>query len=179
MEQEQLNGNMSAKWNYAALDGLILASVTVVTTLVNLWISNPIVSFLCWSVKTAGSIWLLLRFMRRFASERPGESVFGYGVMVCLFSSIVCAAFGFVYYEYLFPDKMAEAMDQARQLLSQQALPSEAEDALNRIEDNASKLACVSNLLWGFLYGVLLSAILRRPASLPVDIFKNEEDEEL
>lgn len=179
MESEKYNANAPSKWNSAALDGLILASVTVAATLLNLWISNQIVSFLCWLVKTAGSIWLLFNIMKRFAISRPEESVFGYGVMVCLFSSIVCAAAVFAFYEYLFPDSMAQAMEQVRQILSQQNIPPEAEDALDMVEDNASKLTCISNLLWGFLYGVLLSAILRHPASINVDVLKNDDDEEL
>ncbi len=161
------------------MDGLLLSLITIVTTAVNMLAGVTFVSFICWAAKTGFSIWALYFFMKRFASLGRGESVFGYGVMVCLFSSIVCAVFSYAAYRWLFPDTIVEALDAARGILQQQNSPDEAFDALNMIEDNAPQLACASALIWGSLIGIIFSAILCRPASSFNEISADDGEEEL
>ena len=109
---EQTASTSSSKWSLAARDGLILAAVTVVVSTLTFLTENAILSGLLWFVKLVGSIWVLRIIMRRYAIDHPDESVFSYGVIVCVLSALVCAVWAFVEYQFLFPDAVAKAFEQ-------------------------------------------------------------------
>lgn len=172
-------------WGSAGLDGLYLAAVTIAVTLCMSFlpgsgVASFLLSTLGWTVKTVGSVWLLLRFMRRFAAMETGGSVFAYGLRVCLCSSLVIAAFMFAYYKYLFPDVLDAAIETYRQTMtSQPGMPAEYKQALDMLEDNAASMMCSASLIKDVVLGLICSAILQGPASRVSDNpFDNVKDDD-
>jgi len=166
----------SSKWSQAAKDGLILAAVTVVISTLTFLTENSFLSTLLWLVKLGGSIWLLTVIMRRYGKDHPDESTFGYGVIVCVLSALVCAVWSFVEYQFLFPGAVAEAFEQMETGLGQmgQALPDEFTDMMLRLEDNYAQINCISSFFWWSLLGVLFSAIISRTGQKK-SVFTDEE----
>ena len=174
MEQTASNG--SSKWSLAARDGLILAAVTVVVSTLTFLTENTFLSTLLWLVKLVGSIWLLRVIMKRYAADHPDESAFGYGVLVCVLSALVCAVWAFVEYQFLFPDAVAKAFEQAYESFEQMGatMPDGVEDILLKMEDNYAQINCITTFFWCSLLGILFSAILSRTGK-PKSVFTDEE----
>ena len=165
--------------NNAAFQGLMLALVTVVAATLQAFITNSFLNTLIWLLKTAGSIWMLVIFMKEYAKVNPGLSCFGYGFKVCFFSAIVCAVYSFVLYAYICPDQIAEAFDQVYGMLGTNSiqLPDESKDILLKIEDNYPQYACLSSFIGCLFWGLICSAIINSSVSRK-DIFAEEEQEE-
>ena len=180
---EQTASNDSSKWSLAARDGLILAAVTVVVSTLTFLTENGILSGLLWLVKLVGSIWLLRIIMKRYATDHPEESVFGYGVIVCVLSAIVCAVWAFVEYQFLFPDAVAKAFDQTFASFEEigAALPDNFTDMMLKMEDNYAQISFITTFIWCSLLGVIFSAILSRSGNknvfTPEEMQENNDDE--
>lgn len=167
----------NSKWGQAAKEGLILASITVVISTLTFLTENSFLSGLLWLVKLVGSIWLLRIFINKYGEEHLDESPFGYGVVVCVLSAIVCAVWSFVEYQFLFPDAVAKAFDQALESLSQMGgmMPDGFEDVMLKMEDNYAQINCITTFFWCSLLGILFSAIIARPGSRKNNVFTEEE----
>ena len=100
-------------------DGLLLALVTVVCTTLSSLKVPGFLSILLWLVKLVGSIWLLWYFMKRYGQSHPEvPRTTGYGILVCLFSSIVCAVFTYLSLRFFFPGSVEEAFSTLPQVIS-------------------------------------------------------------
>ena len=159
-----------SKWSLAAKDGLILAAVTVVVSTLTFLTKNGFLSGLLWLVKLGGSIWLLSVIMKRYGKAHPDESTFGYGVIVCTLSALVCAVWSFVEYQFLFPNAVAEAFEQLYAQFDQMGamFPEGFTDVMLRME--------------GVLLGIIFSAILSRSGRnrsvfTPEEMKENNDDE--
>lgn len=176
--------NSNSKWSLAARDGLILAAVTVVVSTLTFLTKNTFLSTLLWMVKLGGSIWLLSVIMKRYGKEHPDESTFSYGVIVCVFSAIVCAVWAFVEYQFLFPGAVAEAFEQMYTQFEQMgaSLPDEVGDMVLKMEDNYAQINCITTFFWCILLGLVFSAILSRgqrnkSVFTEEEMHQNNEDE--
>lgn len=174
MDMENSQATAESKWTSAARDGVFLALVTIIPQTISALVDSAALGMLLWAVKFAGSIWILMRFMKRFAASGTEGSVSGYGIRVCLFSTIICAAYAFAMYSFIFPDLVTEAFEQIPALLEGKTLPEEAEDMLLKMEDNFAQYAFTATLIWDFICGLILSAILAGPAS-QASLFAGEE----
>lgn len=174
---EQTANPANSKWSQAAKDGLILAAVSVVIMTINLLTQSGFLNTLLWAIKLGGSIWLLSVIMKHYGATHPEEtSTFSYGVLVCVCSALVCAVWSFVLYQYLFPNAVAEAMEQAYETIEQMgtAVPDELTDMMLRFEDNYAQINCVTTFFWCTLLGLLFSAILSRSGARK-SVFTDEE----
>ena len=173
---EQIATTDNSKWSLAAKDGLILAAVTVVISTLTFLTKNSFLGTLLWLVKLVGSIWVLRVIMRRYAKDHPEESVFGYGVIVCVLSAIVCAIWAFAEYQFIFPDAVAEAFDQMYQTIDQMGsmMPEEFTDIMLRMQDNYAQINSITTFVWCTLLGLLFSAILARTGTRK-SVFTEEE----
>ncbi len=180
---EQIAPNETSKWTLAAKDGLILAAVTVVVSTLTFLTENTFLSTLLWLVKLVGSIWLLRVILKRYGDSHPDESTFGYGVIVCVCSALVCAVWTFVEFQFLFPGSVAEVFEQTYSSISQMgsAMPDEFTDLMLKMEDNYAQINCISTFLWCSLLGVIFSAILSRAGRKSVftdeEMRENNDDE--
>lgn len=172
-----MENNYDSKWVSAAKEGLILALVTVVVMTLQVLTKNAFLNMLLWTIKLAGSIWILSIFIKKFGAARPGESAFSYGFKVCLCSSIVCAVYTLLLYGFLFPDYAAEVMDKTWESLGAAAsMPDmeEVTDMMARMEDNYAQIMCISTFIWCVLLGLIFSAILGRSSTKSKNIFEDE-----
>jgi uncharacterized membrane protein len=179
------NNEPVSKWSMAARDGLILAAVTVVVSTLTFLTKNTFLGMLLWLVKLVGSIWLLWVIMKRYGKAHPNESTFGYGVIVCVLSAIVCSVWAFVEYQFLFPNAVAEAFEQMYTGFEQMGsmLPDTFTDVMLKMEDNYAQINCISSFFWCVLLGLVFSAILSRSTSgnrsvfTPEEMNRNQDDE--
>ena len=179
------NNATASKLSLAAKDGLILAAVTVVVSTLTFLTKNSFLSTLLWLVKLGGSIWLLWVILKRYGKDHPNESTFGYGVLVCLLSAIVCSVWAFVEYQFLFPNAVAEAFEEMYTNFEQMGamFPDSVSDIMLKMEDNYAQINCITSFFWCVLLGVIFSAILSRPTSgnrsvfTPEEMNQNQDDE--
>jgi len=174
---EQTNTPATSKWSLAAKDGFILAAVSVVIVTLTLLTESTFLGILLWALKLGGSIWLLNVIMKRYGLAHPEEpSTFSYGLIVCLCSSIICAVWTFVLYQYLFPDTAAQAIEQTYETFNQMgaALPDGVEDMLLKMEDNYAQINCITTFFWCLLLGLVFSAILSRSGARK-SVFTDDE----
>ncbi len=158
MEQEN-------KWSSAAIDGLYLSLVTIIYSLVAS-VFQPEVLFikaLLWTAKFGGCLYLLWYFMkkwsRHFETISYGDS-FKYGFIVCLFSSILCACFGYAQIEWIFPEQMEEAFTLAQETMAQQGtMDSTAEYAMNMVMGNFGRITLFFSLFYYTIFGALAASI--------------------
>ena len=175
MEQNVTSG--SSKWSLAARDGLILAAVTVVVSTLTFLTKSTFLGGILWLVKLVGSIWVLRVILRRYGNDHPGESTFGYGVIVCVLSALVCAIWSFAQYQFLFPETVQEIFAELEQSFAQMGamMPEEFTDMMFRMQDNYAQINCITTFFWCSLLGVLFSAILSRTKRTSANPFTEEE----
>lgn len=184
----------NSKWIEAAQDAVFLSLFTVVTELIGGIVTNggngegflaSVLGFVLWFVKFGGSLWFLLRCLKRFAANDSGSSIFAQGMRTCLLSSIICAAFTFLMYSLIFPDMAEIALATVNEAIGSTPLPDEAETTLLRIQDNFAQFSSTAVFFWCLICGLIFSAVLAPSAQRSVDIFggkqleddENEEDE--
>lgn len=176
-----MSNSNSNKWAQAATYGLLLALVTVVCNTINYLLpDSQIISILVWIVRTVASVWLLVRFMKQYAAA-SGESAFGYGLMIVLFSSLVTAFYDAAAVAWIFPgmmDKVNEALNQSLSML-----PAESQSIAASIMDNYVSFSFFTKLIGNFLFGLIVAAIANSSAKsksiFDGDGTDNSSDDEL
>ena len=174
-------------WEEASKAGLALGLVSTAYLFITTFLAgaemsaflNMALSFLLWAVKFAGCIWLMLKFMRRFAArntEADNSSTFRFGVITALLSAVIYAAASFANIAYISADMYAEQMN----MLMQQMAPmmdSNTMAEMDKTMQNLPQLTFFSNLIYCFIYGAILSAILSRniPSRDPFADYKPED----
>ena len=149
-------------FRYASVDGLILSSVTVAFMLFSPLVRDTTFVGIILSVaKIAGCITLLYYLMKRYATvnncRRYGEC-FGYGVLVCLFSSFICAAFSYITAEFIYNELYEQQLLQMREML----LAAENGASAYSFEfllDHYSIIMFFSCIIYYFIIGLIFSAI--------------------
>lgn len=158
-------------WNSAAVPGAVLGGVCIAYQLTGILLTKAeapvlagLVSTLLWFVKFIGCIWLMHFFMKRFAasdSEVNNSDTFRFGVVTALYSALIYSAFYFAYAQFLAPDMFDEAFS----MISESYSNFMTEDMLDQVENikpDMPKILFFSSLLYCFIYGTVLSAILSR-----------------
>ena len=153
----------NSKWSSAAMDGLYLSLVSIIYSLAGTALpSNMLLTMILWLAKTAGCIYLLWFFMKRWSGKFDaisyGES-FNYGFTVCMFSSVMCACFNFVQVEWIFPEHTEEVIALTREAMAQQNLDSAAENMMEKVFSNFGRITLFTTLVYYTLYGAVASAI--------------------
>lgn len=184
MEQNQIRKNM---WNDAGKAGLALGGISAIYLFLNQFLGtaeNPgflisLTSMLLWVMKFGGCIWLMKFFMQKFASENPGvdnASTRRFGMITALLSALVYSAISFANVAFISADFFAEQMDT---VISQMApmLDSNTMSEIDKTMQNLPQITFFSNLIYCFIYGTILSAILSRniPSRDPFADYKPEE----
>ncbi len=162
------------KWNVATVDGLMLALITILYTLINSAFTPPTsVTIVLWIVKLAATLWLLLYFVKDFNKDQDlftYKQGFNFAFMVSVLSALFVSCYFFLHYALIFPndvDKIATAINQA----------VAAKGADTSISDMIIKyfphLMFVVNLIYLTVFGLLASAIIANYTKKG-DIFSQE-----
>ena len=184
MEQNLVRANM---WNIAARYGLVLGVIASIYTLsttmmADLEISATLVKLITcilWTAKLVGCIWLMRHAMVSYAKtcdEISNRDIFKLGVTASVLSALVFAAFSFANISYISADLFDLQMEQA---MTQMA-PMMDSNSLSMVDcylENLPTITFISNLVYCFIFGTILSAILSRniPSVDPFADYKSQE----
>lgn len=184
MEQNVIQKNM---WNSAAKAGLVLGLVSTAFMFINKWTGQAempaflsmAINAVLWCAKFGGCIWLMMFFMKKFAAENPevdNARTRRFGMITALLSALVFAAFSFADVAFISEAFYTEQID----TVMQQMAPMLDSNSLAEIEKtigNLPQITFFSNLIYCFIYGTILSAILSRniPARDPFADYKPDE----
>ena len=169
MEQNQIRSNirdLSAKAGLAL--GLLSAACVFIVQLIG---QSELPAFIIkisstafWILKTSGSIWLMMFFMKTLAandSQVSNKDTFRLGALSSILSALVFAAFSFANVAFISRDLFTEQMDAAMQQIAPM-LDSNSLSLIENIMQNLPQLTFFGNLIYCFIYGVALSLILSR-----------------
>lgn len=167
-------------WNGAAKAGLVLGGVSILyicyTGLVggvSLDITKPlanglmgVLNMLIWIAKFVGCIYLMRMFLLKYAASDPditNRDVRRFGKITALLSSLVYSAFYMAYMLFIKPDLFNETM--SNMLAEMSNTPGFSSANIEAIEAMLPQMPTYTffiNLLYCFLFGVIVSSILSR-----------------
>lgn len=147
----------------AAVNGLILSLVTILSSLISVTITpTGFLSILLWLLKLGVTIYLLYYFMKKRSQEFEvytyGNS-FLYGFLICLFSSIACTAYMVLQYTVIFPDLISGTIEQVVVMWEQMGVDYSSIGGGN-LEQFLLKSMYIIFPFYYLLWGVILSLIL-------------------
>ena len=184
MEQNVIQKNM---WNTAGKAGLFLGLTSTAFLFISQFLGqieipalvSSILSFALWAVKFVGCIWLMKFFMKKFATEneiKNNSHTFKFGMLTALLSALVYAAISFANVAFISPDLFAEQMDTVMQQMAPM-MDSNTQSLMEKYFEILPQITFVSNLIYCFIFGTILSFILSRniPSTDPFADFKAAE----
>ncbi|MBQ4286815.1 MAG: DUF4199 domain-containing protein [Bacteroidales bacterium] len=182
--------NNSIIRNEAGKDGLILGLVTILFMLASQFagkIDSPaitgVLGFFLWLAKFLGCIFLMRFFMKKLVAGYDGvigADTFRLGVWVALFSALICSAFTLINMLYISPDSLSETFDQLFEQMGPM-LDSNSQEALTAMEPKMPVISFFTTLVYCFLFGVILSAILSKniPKADPFAEVEADDDDDI
>ena len=184
MEQNVIQKNM---WNTAGKAGLFLGLTSTAILFISQSLGqieipsilNTILSFVLWAAKFVGCIWIMKFFMKKFASENgsvTNSGTFRLGMAMALLSALVYSAFAFANVAFISPDLFEGQIDAVMQQMGPM-MDSNTQSLMETYLENLPQITFISNLIYCFLYGMILSFILSRniPRKDPFAEYKPEE----
>ncbi len=174
--------------NRAATAGLALGAVSTaylfavqyLPHIVQSPVLTALITAVLWIAKVAGCIFILRAFMLDLVNSYDGigrSQTLRLGVLAALFSSLIFSAANLADVLYICPDAVEQALDIA---LSQYStvLGSNELEMLDTFRDDMPSITFFSNLIYCFLYGTVLSAIMSRyiPKADPFAGFHDGQD---
>ena len=164
-----------ALWNEAGKAGLVLGAVSVVYTIIVSLLAKlsggvgvafllSLFKFLLWAGKFVGCIFLMKFFLQALVNKYDGvdnKRTFHYGMAIAALSALIVAAYSLAESLFISPEQMQEAMDTALSSLSS-TLDSNSMAIMDSMMNNLPQISFFSNLIYCFLFGTILSAILSR-----------------
>lgn len=171
-------------WDAAGKAGLVLGLVSCAYLAITQLLTkgagfiSVLFGLLLWAAKLVGCIVLMKYFMKKFAAAHPGldnSDTFRFGLVTALLSALIFSAFNLAYFTWIMPDAYANIMETAIESYGSM-LPAESIEAME--EMNFGTISFFSNLIYCFLYGTVLSAILSRsiPSNNPFAGYQQNND---
>ena len=184
MEQNVIQKNM---WNTAGKAGLVLGLVPAVYLFISQFLGqvgmpafvSSILSFVLWSAKFVGCIWIMKFFMKKFVAENSGvtnANTFRLGNLMALLSALVYSAVAFANVAFISPELFETQMNAVMQQMAPM-MDSNTQGMMETYLENLPQITFFSNLIYCFLYGMVLSFILSRniPSKDPFADYKPDE----
>lgn len=137
-------------------------------------------SIILWAGKLCGCIYLMRYFMLKLSSAYDGvgrRELVRFGTLVALFSAIITAVCCYVSTEYLFAEQYTAAFDTLWQQMGS-SLDSNTRASLQSMESNLPRISTMSNFIWCFVYGWILSVILAGNVSSRGDVIFSDKDDD-
>lgn len=178
-------------WDLATKAGLALGGISIAymaitqfcmpsSAKVGVSMLISVLSLALWAAKFAGCIYLMKFFMKKLVAEHPdaiNSDTFKLGVFTALLSALIYSAFYLLYTTVLAPDTFSEAMNMVQEAYAN-VLPQESLDAMSEV--NLPQLSFFTNLIYCFIFGTILSAILSRniPDQNPFADYKKQDTDQ-
>lgn len=164
-------------WNQAGAAGLALGGVSTVYLAViqllahctGIPVAIGLIEGILWLAKFIGCIWLLQFFMKRYVSSRDDASSsdsFAFGAATAALSALVYSACYLVYVQVIAPDFFEQSVSAALSSYSS-LMDSNSRAYLEQLMPEMPKISFFANLIYCFIYGLVVSAILSR--NIPSD----------
>ncbi len=160
-----------ALWNEGSKAGIVLGLIPVVHMFISQAVSGmqshavlaAVISFLLWAVKFGLCLWFMRFFMLKFADKYAVTNAltFRYGVVVALCSSLIVAAFALANVLLINPELVSTQLDAVTSMYSSM-MDSNTMQAIEEIKDIMPQITFFSNLIYCFIFGVILSLIYSR-----------------
>ena len=184
MEQNVIQKNM---WNTAGKAGLLLGLASAAFLFISQGLEQieipailrSVLGFVLWSAKFIGCIWIMKFFMKKFASENgnvQNSTTFRFGMLSAFLSALVYAAVSFANVAFISADMFTEQMNALMQQMAPM-MDSNTQSIMETYMENLPQITFISNLIYCFIYGMILSFILSRniPSKDPFAEYKPEE----
>ncbi len=160
-----------ALWNRAGAAGLVLGLVSTAYMFITQYMTGissaflqTLMTFLLWALKFGGCIWLMKYFMKRFAEGFEGadnSATMRFGMAAAACSALVYSTMTLANVLIISPDLYSTALDTVMQSYSS-ILDSNSASMLEKMWDRLPQITFFSNLIYCFIYGTVVSAILSR-----------------
>lgn len=164
-----------ARWNEAAIAGLVLGAATILMQLLSVPVSKisggvglamlaSVLGFVVWAAKFCLCIWLMMFFMKRLVNRYQGvtnEDTRKFGISVALLSALIVSAYVFAMLYFSGPEELESAMQTAL-AQSPVSIDSNMQATLDRMMDKLPVIYFFVNLLYCWLFGTVVSLILSR-----------------
>ena len=184
MEQNEIKGGL---FNAAGIEGLKLGLISAVYVLATQFLEKAdspvfivtILAMVLWLVKFIACIWVMRQGMLKFAAANEGverKDTLRFGILTALLSAFVFAAFSYANVAFIAADMIAEQFELAMQQMAPM-LDSNSMSLVEKFMENMPVITLISNFIYCFLYGIVLSAILssKIPATDPFADYKPQE----
>lgn len=159
-------------WNTAGTAGLLLGLISTASMFIGQGMASlqtsafltTLAGAVLWVAETGGCIYFMRLYMKKFASACPevdNKATFRMGMATAFLSALVYSAASFANMAFISADMYAEQYE----LLIQQMAPmmdSNTMTVMDRMISNMPQITFVSNLIYCFLFGTVVSAILSR-----------------
>ena len=138
------------------------------------------VSGILWLGKLVGCILLMRFFMKKLLGSYEGvsrQNLLAYGTQIALFSAIITAACSYIAVQYVFPGQTKDIFDTFGVYIRNNGMmDSNSLAQLDKMEGNFGVICLVSNLIWCFVYGWILSSIMSSSLVRKKNIFDDDDD---
>jgi len=184
MEQNSLKKGI---WDSAAKAGLVFGIIASAYMFITQFMAGGswpailqmAVNALLWMLKFVGCIWLMMFYMKKLVKDYPqadNSSTFRFGCITAALSALIYAAISFANYAFISPEFLSGQMDAVMQQIAPM-LDSNTMAETEKMIDKMPQITFFSNLIYCFIYGTLLSAILSRmiPSKDPFADYKPDE----
>lgn len=171
-------------WSAAAAPALLMGGISIAYIALGYFtgklqpgLLTSALSIILWIAKLAACIIVFKLLLQKFSDSDPdadNSRVFKFGMVIALLSSLVYSAAYLCYMLYIVPDMVTEAFSRITDAYSSM-LDSNSLAALERMEGSMPSITFFSNLVYCFLFGTILSAILSRNIP-PRNPFERKDD---
>lgn len=175
-------------WNAAAPAGLVLGGISSIyifitqglalLTTIPAYVSLPL-NFIIWLVKFILCIYLMRYYMLKFVSNHSNatnKDTFLLGITIAILSATLFSAVSMANVAFISHDTMMASIDAVAAMVP---MDKNTTLALDMLKSNLPQYTFFSNLIYAFLYGTILSAILSRniPSRDPFADYKPKKEE--
>lgn len=174
-------------WNLAGTAGLLMGLISTANMFIGQAMSTTqmpnfaamAIGLILWAAETGGCIYLMQSYMKKFAAvcpEADNKATFRMGMATALLSALVYSAASFANMAFISADYYAEQFD----IMMQQMAPmmdSNTATVMDNILSSMPQITFISNLIYCFLFGTVVSAILSRniPSRDPFADYKPDQ----
>ncbi len=163
-------------WNEAGKAGLALGGVSILYSLLTSLIANlggstgmamliSVMNVLLWVAKFVGCIWLMRFFMKKLMNDyekvNSPQALRRYGTAIALLSALIYSAFTLATLLIAGTEAINEAMAVVMNQYSSM-LDSNTMAQMDSMMQNLPVITFVTNLIYCFIFGVIVSAILSK-----------------
>ncbi|MGM9763846.1 MAG: DUF4199 domain-containing protein [Candidatus Cryptobacteroides sp.] len=175
-------------WNKAAIAGLYFGAISSAYLFANYGIAHipgcpafvgGLLNAVLWIAKFGGCIYLMMYLMKKLVAadkDATNSDTFKFGAITSMLSAVIYSAVYFAYTAYIAND---EIVDTFNQIINSPgiAIDSNTLSGMSSMMENLPQIGFWGNLVYCFLFGIILSAILssRIPARNPFGRDKAEE----